>query len=612
MGGFAVIIDWDKPVEANSIDPMLELIPHRATGGARVHRSEHAVLAETRTTGETAGDGWEIARLGPLTLVGAIRLIRRNDLRNIAGRRSATAHLSDRELILTAYERKGLAFLDAIDGDYAFVIWNDTDRTAVAVRDRFAVKPIFFESTRTGVRFASEINQLATTSRTPPEPNPGMVAEYLLGTFRETRHTFFAGIDRIRPSDAMMFSAAETVRHRYWSPAPDLDRSLSSQDIPHRFREHLAESVKQRLADVPRAAAQMSGGLDSTSIVASAQIAGIAPERLDTISMVFPGYEADESRWIEELAAIQPYTNHTFAPPFGTIDEFVSDMEAVGSPRIDPIHQGSHSSATIANQLDASILLTGFGGDYVLDESHVPVDVLRSGHLARWLTQTRQRAGWIGERPVHVAARNLRTATPSAPKNAYRRVRPIRNDRIGLLAQPLQVVAAAASPVTEPMNTGLATRTATILAGEARQPMLTLTLELVEAAFARHGIGLSEPFLDRQLYDFVLSIPPLAYPYDGSSKPIARKAFADVLPPSVTGRRTGTVFTDYTVAIYKARAAEFISRFPEVPEFAAAFVSRAWYREACTTVLNDLPSPGDLNSLWTAWTLMLWLEHIHG
>jgi len=381
MGGFAVIVDWDEPVETTSIDPLLDLIPHRATGGTRVTTFDHAVLAETRTTGETTNDPWDIARLGPLSLVGDVRLIHRTDLQDVAGGRSATQHLTDRELILAAFERQGLDFLDAIDGDYAFVVWNDKQRTALAVRDRFAVKPIFFERTSTGVRFASEINQLASTG-SPHQPNPTMIAEYLLGSFRETRHTFFEGIERIRPSDAVTFSSSEPKRRRYWNPAPNLDHSLTPREIPHIFREHLVESVRQRLAGAPRAAAQMSGGLDSTSIVAAARIADIAPDRLDTISMEFPGYEADESLWIDELAATQPYANHSFAPAFGTIDEFVSDMHAVGGPRIDPVHQGSHGTADIANRMGADLILTGFGGDYVLDESHVPIDVLRSGHIS--------------------------------------------------------------------------------------------------------------------------------------------------------------------------------------------------------------------------------------
>ncbi len=125
MGGFAVVIDWDRPVDPHATDPMMALVPHRATGGTRTHVTPHAVLAEGRTTHQVDGGPWEVATLGPLAIVGDIRLFDTGRLRAAAGGSAATDGLDDRHLLLAAYRRRGIGFLDAVDGDFAFVIWDD-------------------------------------------------------------------------------------------------------------------------------------------------------------------------------------------------------------------------------------------------------------------------------------------------------------------------------------------------------------------------------------------------------------------------------------------------------------------------------------------------------
>ncbi len=134
--------------------------PHHSE--CRSRRRPHVHTGRRRT---------EITSLGPLSIVGDIRLHDhgRSSVPSPAGMQRLPDSTTG-TLILTAFRRRGMAFLDAIDGDYAFVVWDDERRRVLAVRDRFAVKPIFFEETQTGFRFASEVKQLAATSSRPISP----------------------------------------------------------------------------------------------------------------------------------------------------------------------------------------------------------------------------------------------------------------------------------------------------------------------------------------------------------------------------------------------------------------------------------------------------------
>ena len=225
---------------------MMALVPHRATGGVRVHATPHAALAEGRYRHKAPEWDWDVESSGPLSIVGHLDLFARSALRDAAGGGAATAGMADRQLILAAYRRSGLTFLNAVDGDYAFVIWDDETQTAGAVRDRFGVRALFLERTATGIRFASEPKQLVVTSDRPIRLNDHIVAEHLLTDFAETRDTFFAGIERVRASDACVYTATGTRRIRYWDPVPDLDRTLRTEDIAPRVRDLLVDSVRKR------------------------------------------------------------------------------------------------------------------------------------------------------------------------------------------------------------------------------------------------------------------------------------------------------------------------------------------------------------------------------
>ena len=121
MGGLAAIFAWESSVDAGEIDPMLALVPHRATGGITTRRFDHAVLAETRSARDPASSP-AVTTVEHLSIAADLRLWDRDGLRSRAGGAKATIGMDDRRLLLSAYLRTGIDFLDDVDGDFAFVI----------------------------------------------------------------------------------------------------------------------------------------------------------------------------------------------------------------------------------------------------------------------------------------------------------------------------------------------------------------------------------------------------------------------------------------------------------------------------------------------------------
>lgn len=401
MGGFCAVFDWERPVVRASVDTMLGLIPHRSAGGAATVVTGHAALGEAHTG--RAVERPAIAQLGRFTLVGDLRLWNVGGLRSRAGGAEATQGMDDRHLILAAYARTGAGFLDDLDGDFAFVIWDGERRRALAVRDRFAAKPLFYERTSTGIRFATEAKQLVATSSDRPEPNDAAVAEYLRHRYVDRRHTFFAGVRKVQPATYLLAEPNRTVEHRYWSPAFDADSSLSEAAVADRFRGLLTDSVRWRAETARGVVAHLSGGLDSPAITAAASIGrplrgSVVP--FHTVSAVFPGLAADESKWIHEIAANQPFPHHDFVPESESVEGFSAVMWQADSPvhnRIRGIWQGT---ARIARSTGADLVLMGSGGDEVLDQDWLLSDLVRSGHMSKWLAAVRSEAAWYGVPPL--------------------------------------------------------------------------------------------------------------------------------------------------------------------------------------------------------------------
>ena len=205
---------------------------------------------------------------------------------------------SDTEVIVHLYDRYGDAFVDHLNGQFAIALWDARRQRLVLARDRAGIRPLFHTRARGGVWFASEIKALLAVLPERATLDPRGLAEALTFWAPVDPDTSFAGVHSLPPGHLLAIEAdgSETLR-QYWDwTFPDRDAApafTSIEEATAELRALLVDAVRLQLrADVP-VGAYLSGGLDSSGIVA--MIRGFTDTPVRTFSVAFEDAEFDES-----------------------------------------------------------------------------------------------------------------------------------------------------------------------------------------------------------------------------------------------------------------------------------------------------------------------------
>jgi asparagine synthase (glutamine-hydrolysing) len=237
---------------------------------------------------------------------------------------------SDSETILHAYEEWGPDCLPRFNGMFAFALWDSARKRLFVARDRVGVKPLYyFWDGRTFI-FASEIKALLAHPLVPIEPSLPAVAQYMNAMYTEGEHTWFRGVRRLLPGHYALISP-EGLCVRQWWDVPDHEEEPGERPASHyirRTRELLESSVTLRLrSDVPLGA-HLSGGIDSSAIVALISRAlGAHGERLRTFSGAFnEGQAYDERRYIHLVSSRYNTHHHETIPTSADLPRLFSRL----------------------------------------------------------------------------------------------------------------------------------------------------------------------------------------------------------------------------------------------------------------------------------------------
>ena len=206
---------------------------------------------------------------------------------------------SDTEIILESIARRGLdRTLDDINGMFAIALWDRQTRTLHLIRDRLGIKPLFFAANERGVWFASELKALAAAG-VDLDIDPASVASFLRFGYVPTPFSIFRGVQKLKPGEIVSIGSDGAVTSRiYWSifrvAAAGLENPYigSDADAEAALNDLLSDAVSgQMIADVPLGAF-LSGGINSSTVVALMMAAGKGPVR--TFSIGFPDFGYDE------------------------------------------------------------------------------------------------------------------------------------------------------------------------------------------------------------------------------------------------------------------------------------------------------------------------------
>lgn len=226
----------------------------------------------------------------------------------------AFSTLCDTEVIAHLAERCAPADLARrLDGMFAFAVWDARGERLILGRDRFGKKPLYYWTSGSALVFASEIKGVLAHPGVSRELDPAAIPAYLTFGYVPTPRTFFAGIQSLPPGHVLTLDAGAGLRlERYWTPARRERRSgrnaPSLEEAGSELRRLLTEAVARRMvADVP-IGALLSGGVDSSAVVAT--MARLSPGRVSTFTIGFDGADGYDERPFAETIARRYGTDH--------------------------------------------------------------------------------------------------------------------------------------------------------------------------------------------------------------------------------------------------------------------------------------------------------------
>ena len=209
---------------------------------------------------------------------------------------------SDSEIALHLYEDFGTACLARLRGEFAMLLWDETNQVLFAARDRFGIKPLFYAEHEGTLFFASEVKALFAAG-VPARWNREAISRGASGAGHPAQ-SLYEGVSQLLPGHYLLATAGATYVHRYWdfdyARAEESAKPLSDFEYAERLRGVLDEAVRLRLrADVP-VGCYLSGGLDSCSVIGLASRHLSTPIRAFTLTFDRPDY--DESAIAKEMS----------------------------------------------------------------------------------------------------------------------------------------------------------------------------------------------------------------------------------------------------------------------------------------------------------------------
>lgn len=268
---------------------------------------------------------------------------------------------SDTEVVLAGYLKWGVSFLNKMAGMFAFAIYDIEKEEMFIARDRIGVKPLYFLNNTETFLFASEIRAIVKTKKSRCNINYNALHCFLSTQSVGSSNTLYTDINQLPPGSFMKVSNTGVVSEKYWSfDSIESSRNYGSyEEVKQEVKSLLYQSIERRMvSDVP-VAAFLSGGIDSSAVVA---IMSQFRDKIDTFNIGFEDKKYDESQYAEVIARKYNTNHHRIILK---TDDFLRELPnaliAMDSPSGDGVNTYVVSKAIA--QDGTKVALSGIGGD---------------------------------------------------------------------------------------------------------------------------------------------------------------------------------------------------------------------------------------------------------
>jgi len=466
---------------------------------------------------------------------------------------------SDTEVVLKGYAAWGEGVIERLRGMFAFGIWDETRNMLLLVRDRLGIKPLYYAVTGNHLVFASELRALASAGLVSRDLSPRAVSAFLLLGSVPSPLTIYADVLALPPSHLLMWRPGEGIQVRpFWRfPEPQIaDKPLD--EILEELRAHLQEAVRIRLvSDVPLGAF-LSGGLDSSTVVALMRQVGNGTIR--TCSIAFVEGEYNETSYARAVAHMME-TEHIEHVVTGEQVRQKLDhiLWAMDQPTIDGVN--TYFVSKVARDAGLKVTLSGLGGDelfagYTNTFLRVPQLAHQLGllqaiagasqllslilhRMAKWHGRDdwAKAADAIGRFPPLAAAYVARRGL-FAPSHVKRLLSGMNETQSEWIFDPWKYLSSMSFLDGRDKNTLHSLRHA-----ELRVYTHNQLLRDTDTMSMAHSLEVRVPLLDHRLVEYVATIPE-QYLLGKGPKPLLRMTMKDLLPSMVADRadKRGFVF----------------------------------------------------------------------
>jgi asparagine synthase (glutamine-hydrolysing) len=528
-------------------------------GAAALGRDAHPASSRSPSMPLVGGEG-------RFVLAADVRLDNREDLAAALG---ITPPDDDEALLLAALLRWGDAAVERLIGEFAFAWWDVAERRLLLARDYLGQRPLHLVRHQDFVAFASMPKGLHALPGVARRPDVAAVADYLAFIPDCGPESFFAGIEKAPAGTLIHVDGAGSTCAAYWAPSRQSSAAKTETEAHEAVRHELDRATAARLRGRTRVAAQLSGGLDSSTVAATAarlllpadgRVAAFTGVPDESVPDEGGGRILNESRLAALTAALHPNMDHETisAGAVMAVDTFDRTMRLYDRPAQNHINEpwiGAINDAAAARGL--SLLLHGSMGN--LSFSHSGMELL--GDLfgrGRWLALAhhlralrRQGGGW----PSMV----LETVGPFLPMPLWRAMARRRQGQLDLVRGSfLRPEFAATVSLAERMAERLPDPDARPVRDAF--PVRVWALRRVDVGgftkgiLGGWGLQLADPTADRRLVELTLALPARFYMRPGEPRALARRAFADRLPAAVLQeRRKGLQAADWGQALLAGR-----------------------------------------------------------